>query len=131
MDYESNQRRGHDWLNNIWENTDNNINNLNFCISDSDGDEDRTSKGSSKKERYFWQYNVQAKGPKGQRLVLKSKMEDPHHLNEVTDPVFSPDCSVRGIKHSGKARKGSDADLFFCFNSCHILFHNQNRENIH
>lgn len=43
---------------------------------------------------------VQAKGPKGQRLVIKTQAEDPHHLNEVTDPVFSPNCSVRGIKVS-------------------------------
>ncbi|XP_066902308.1 protein CREBRF homolog [Halyomorpha halys] len=69
------------------------------------------SSSSSKKERYFWQYNVQAKGPKGQRLVLKTKQEDPHHLNEITDPVFSPECSVQGIKHSGKARKGDGNDL--------------------
>lgn len=54
---------------------------------------------SSHKDRYFWQYNVQSKGPKGQRLVLKSKLEDPHCLNEVTDPVFSPSCSIQGIKH--------------------------------
>lgn len=54
-----------------------------------------SSKG---KERFFWQYNVQAKGPKGKRLVFQSKLEDPHVLNEVTDPVFSPNCSVRGIK---------------------------------
>lgn len=50
------------------------------------------------KERYFWQYNVQAKGPKGKRLVFQSKLDDPHVLNEVTDPVFSPNCSVKGIK---------------------------------
>ncbi|EDS31796.1 conserved hypothetical protein [Culex quinquefasciatus] len=67
--------------------------------------------GSSKAKRYFWQYNVQAKGPKGQRLVIKTQTEDPHVLNEVTDPVFSPNCSVRGIKHSGKARKGDGNDL--------------------
>ncbi|CAH1112971.1 unnamed protein product [Psylliodes chrysocephalus] len=80
--------------------------------NDSDDDDDnKHSRHSSKKERYFWQYNVQAKGPKGQRLVMKSKMEDPHRLHEVTDPVFSPDCSVRGIKHSGKARKGDGNDL--------------------
>lgn len=84
-----------------------------FSLIDSDDDEDRITKGSNKKERFFWQYNVQAKGPKGQRLVLKSKMEDPHRLNEVTDPVFSPDCSVRGIKHSGKARKGKKVNLLF------------------
>ncbi|KAK9509164.1 hypothetical protein O3M35_006541 [Rhynocoris fuscipes] len=70
-----------------------------------------SSSSASKRERYFWQYNVQAKGPKGQRLVLKTKQEDPHHLNEITDPVFSPQCSVQGIKHSGKARKGDGNDL--------------------
>ncbi|KAG8238976.1 hypothetical protein J437_LFUL013958 [Ladona fulva] len=74
-------------------------------------DPSKVGGGGSKKERYFWQYNVQAKGPKGQRLVLKTKLEDPHVLNEVTDPVFSPHCSVRGIKHSGKARKGDGNDL--------------------
>ncbi|XP_046385642.1 protein CREBRF homolog isoform X2 [Ischnura elegans] len=87
--------------------------------SDDDGDDGGGSgtrdpnkiNGGSKKERFFWQYNVQAKGPKGQRLVLKTKLEDPHVLNEVTDPVFSPHCSVRGIKHSGKARKGDGNDL--------------------
>lgn len=70
-----------------------------------------STRSMSKKERYFWQYNVQAKGPKGQRLVLKTKQEDPHVLNEITDPVFSPNCAVRGIKHSGKARKGDGNDL--------------------
>ncbi|KAH8383271.1 hypothetical protein KR009_007661 [Drosophila setifemur] len=83
-----------------------------------DEDETRTSTpnqlSSKGKERFFWQYNVQAKGPKGKRLVFQSKLEDPHVLNEVTDPVFSPTCSVRGIKvykHSGKARKGDGNDL--------------------
>lgn len=82
--------------------------------NDSDNDDGPRigSHGSGKgKERYFWQYNVQAKGPKGQRLVIKSELEDPHVLNEATDPVFSPNCSVRGIKHSGKARKGDGNDL--------------------
>jgi len=70
-------------------------------IVDSGGDSDcgGTPKSSSHKDRFFWQYNVQSKGPKGQRLVLKSKLEDPHCLNEVTDPVFSPSCSIQGIKH--------------------------------
>ncbi|XP_037946234.1 protein CREBRF homolog isoform X2 [Teleopsis dalmanni] len=83
--------------------------------SDNEDDARTTTSGqlsSSKgKERYFWQYNVQAKGPKGKRLVFQSKLEDPHVLNEVTDPVFSPNCTVRGIKHSGKARKGDGNDL--------------------
>lgn len=70
-----------------------------FSPLDSGNDEAGTPRmGSSKKERFFWQYNVQAKGPKGQRLVIKTHAEDPHVLNEVTDPVFSPSCSVRGIK---------------------------------
>lgn len=72
-----------------------------LLILDSGGDSDcgTSAKSSSHKDRYFWQYNVQSKGPKGQRLVLKSKLEDPHCLNEVTDPVFSPSCSIQGIKH--------------------------------
>lgn len=79
--------------------------------SDNNSDDDDEHTKASKKEKYFWQYNIQSKGPKGQRLVMKCKMEDPHVLNEATDPVFSPDCSVRGIKHSGKARKGDGNDL--------------------
>ncbi|KAL4716126.1 hypothetical protein ACJJTC_013903 [Scirpophaga incertulas] len=79
--------------------------------SNDEGPEGKQQRQNAKKERYFWQYNVQAKGPKGQRLILKKKSEDPHILNSVTDPVFSPSCSVRGIKHSGKARKGDGNDL--------------------
>uniref|UniRef100_A0A182N5H1 BZIP domain-containing protein n=1 Tax=Anopheles dirus TaxID=7168 RepID=A0A182N5H1_9DIPT len=79
--------------------------------SDSEDTGKVSSSAGSKAKRYFWQYNVQAKGPKGQRLVIKTQVEDPHVLNAVTDPVFSPHCSVRGIKHSGKARKGDGNDL--------------------
>jgi hypothetical protein len=68
--------------------------------SDSNNNANFKHYSGSKKSRYFWQYNVQAKGPKGQRLVIKTQLEDPHVLNEVTDPVFSPSCSVRGIKVS-------------------------------
>lgn len=79
---------------------------------DSDDDEDNDGKGSgSKKDRHFWQYNVQAKGPKGQKIVLKTKIEDPHVLNEIVDPVFSGDVKLQGIKHSGKARRGDGNDL--------------------
>lgn len=55
--------------------------------------------GSGKKERYFWQYNVQAKGPKGQKIALETKIEDPHVLNDIVDPVFSGDVKLQGIKH--------------------------------
>jgi hypothetical protein len=66
----------------------------------SDSNNNQKSGYGGKKSRYFWQYNVQAKGPKGQRLVIKTNAEDPHHLNEATDPVFSPNCSIHGIKVS-------------------------------
>ncbi|KAL0830625.1 hypothetical protein ABMA28_002767 [Loxostege sticticalis] len=79
--------------------------------SNDESPESKQARQNAKRERFFWQYNVQAKGPKGQRLILKKKSEDPHVLNIVTDPVFSPSCSVRGIKHSGKARKGDGNDL--------------------
>eukprot|EP00095_Tigriopus_kingsejongensis_P007196 maker-scaffold192_size271026-snap-gene-0.16 protein:Tk07196 transcript:maker-scaffold192_size271026-snap-gene-0.16-mRNA-1 annotation:"protein crebrf homolog isoform x1" len=64
-----------------------------------------------KKERHFWQYNVQAKGPKGQKIVVETKIEDPHYLNEIVDPVFSGNVQMQGIKHSGKARRGDGNDL--------------------
>jgi len=67
--------------------------------------------GGNKKERHFWQYNVQAKGPKGQKIVIDTKMEDPHTLNDIVDPVFSGDVQLQGIKHSGKARRGDGNDL--------------------
>ncbi|XP_066972302.1 protein CREBRF homolog isoform X2 [Macrobrachium rosenbergii] len=85
--------------------------------SESDNDsvvsEDTGSVSGSlgKKERYFWQYNVQAKGPKGHRVSINQQEKDPHNLPSVMDPVFSPLCSIQGIKHSGKARRGDGNDL--------------------
>ncbi|VVC96758.1 unnamed protein product [Leptidea sinapis] len=67
--------------------------------SNDESHEKKEPRRNIKKERFFWQYNVQAKGPKGQRLILNKKSEDPHVLNSVTDPVFSPNCNVKGIKH--------------------------------
>ena len=58
-----------------------------------------TSGSGSKKERHFWQYNVQAKGPKGQKINFETKIEDPHKLNDIVDPVFSGDVKMQGIKH--------------------------------
>ncbi|ODN00590.1 Protein CREBRF [Orchesella cincta] len=77
----------------------------------SDTESNAGSTGGTRRERFFWQYNVQAKGPKGQRLVLAPTQEDPHVLQKPTDPVFSPLCHIQGIKHSGKARKGDGNDL--------------------
>lgn len=84
--------------------------------SDSDNDsniseEPGSLSASLKKERFFWQYNVQAKGPKGQRVAIQHSTKDPYSLQQVMDPVFSPMCSMQGIKHSGKARRGDGNDL--------------------
>jgi hypothetical protein len=79
-------------------------------VSDTESNAGSTS-GARHRERFFWQYNVQAKGPKGQRLVIAPTQEDPHVLHKPTDPVFSPLCHIQGIKHSGKARKGDGNDL--------------------
>lgn len=72
---------------------------------------------------------MQAKGPKGQKINFETKIDDPHVLNEIVDPVFSGDVQLQGIKHryslflrdylnslkrfshSGKARRGDGNDL--------------------
>ena len=69
----------------------------------------RSRKGGER--RYFWQYNVQSKGPKGTRIASVDKNDDPHIFSEISDPVFSPDCQIEGVKHSGKARRGDGNDL--------------------
>lgn len=97
------------------EDNDNNMNDKDS--SDDDSDLEGTSPSTSgkhqgsKKERHFWQYNVQAKGPKGQKINFETKIEDPHVLNDIVDPVFSGDVQLQGIKHSGKARRGDGNDL--------------------
>ena len=55
--------------------------------------------GSNKKERHFWMYNVQAKGPKGQKITFETKIDDPHKLTDIVDPVFSGEVQLQGIKH--------------------------------
>ena len=69
----------------------------------------RTRKGGQ--QRFFWQYNVQSKGPKGIRIPSVADAVDPHVLSEASDPVFSPECRVEGVKHAGKARRGDGNDL--------------------
>lgn len=69
----------------------------------------RTRRNGQK--RFFWQYNVQSKGPKGTRICSTDDSEDPFVLPEASDPVFSNDCRVEGVKHSGKARRGDGNDL--------------------
>lgn len=69
----------------------------------------RTRRNGQK--RYFWQYNVQSKGPKGARICSADDSENPFVLPEASDPVFSNDCQIEGVKHSGKARRGDGNDL--------------------
>ncbi|XP_054708787.1 protein CREBRF homolog [Uloborus diversus] len=57
-----------------------------------------------KKKRYFWQYNVQSKGPKTMKLSINGKCG-------TSDPVFNAECSDKGVKHAGKARRGDGNDL--------------------
>ncbi|CAL1540538.1 unnamed protein product [Lymnaea stagnalis] len=66
-----------------------------------------------KQKQYFWQYNVQSKGPKGTRLKLAVESPaDPHVLNDFEDPVFDEcNTSIAGIRHGGKARKGDGNEI--------------------
>ncbi|XP_059159129.1 uncharacterized protein LOC131943141 isoform X2 [Physella acuta] len=66
-----------------------------------------------KQKQYFWQYNVQSKGPKGTRLKLSVESPaDPHVLNDFEDPVFDEcNTSIAGIRHGGKARKGDGNEI--------------------
>lgn len=77
---------------------------------------------ASKKSKFFWQYNLQAKGPKrDMRLrkgtLLRNTSDDPHVLKQPDDPVFDPviarDVEWKGIcvQHTGKARRGNGNDL--------------------
>ncbi|KAH9504000.1 hypothetical protein Btru_067519 [Bulinus truncatus] len=66
-----------------------------------------------KQKQFFWQYNVQSKGPKGTRLKLAVESPtDPHVLNDFEDPVFDEcNTSIAGIRHGGKARKGDGNEI--------------------
>lgn len=88
--------------------------------SDSDADsdisdtpmEESLTELAKKSKQYFWQYNVQAKGPKGTRLKLKINDSDPHHPSNFEDPVFDANStSLVGIRHGGKARKGDGNEV--------------------
>ena len=99
-----------------------NFNNIMICISDYEGGQDlgcldpaESLVAKGKEKQYFWQYNVQSKGPKGTRVHFDME-EDPHVLHDFEDPVFDPKKSnLAGvgvtIKHGGKARKGDGNDI--------------------
>lgn len=74
--------------------------------------EESLTEMAKKSKQYFWQYNVQAKGPKGTRLKLQINDSDPHHPSSFEDPVFdATSTSLVGIRHGGKARKGDGNEV--------------------
>jgi CREB3 regulatory factor len=58
----------------------------------------------------FWQYNVQAKGPKTKR-VLYLKERDPHLFREFSDPVYQIKLTQTRGQTLTKLRKGDGNDV--------------------
>ena len=52
------------------------------------------SSGGRKEKTYFWQYNLQSKGPKGKRLCRVVHDDDPYVLHDFEDPVFDTELLV-------------------------------------
>lgn len=72
------------------------------------------SSGSRKEKTYFWQYNMQSKGPKGKRLCRVVHNDDPYVLHDFEDPVFDTELLASAApcyRHSGKARRGDGNDV--------------------
>jgi hypothetical protein len=59
---------------------------------------------------YFWQYNVQSRGPKGQRLCSTIEIENSHVVPDFSDPVFGGSYLLSPWRHSGRARQGDGND---------------------
>ena len=53
---------------------------------------------------------MQSKGPKGKRLCVSMRADDPHVMTDFSDPVFDSTISEVGYKHSGKVRRGDGND---------------------
>ena len=58
----------------------------------------------------FWQYNVQAKGPKTKR-ILYLKERDPHLFREFSDPVYQIKLTQTKGQTLTKLRKGDGNDV--------------------
>ncbi|CAF1317369.1 unnamed protein product [Adineta ricciae] len=58
----------------------------------------------------FWQYNVQAKGPKTKR-ILYLKERDPHLCREFSDPVYQIKLTQTKGQQFTKLRKGDGNDV--------------------
>ena len=68
---------------------------------------------SKNRDCYFWQYNIQSKGPKTKKaLTLRSK--DPHFHRDFFDPVFqlqTLNARTAGTSSLNKLRKGDGNDV--------------------
>jgi hypothetical protein len=68
---------------------------------------------SKNRDCYFWQYNIQSKGPKTKKaLTLRSK--DPHFHRDFFDPVFqlqTLNARTAGSTSLNKLRKGDGNDV--------------------
>ena len=66
---------------------------------------------SKNRDAYFWQYNVQSKGPKT-RKVLTLRNKDPHLHRDFFDPVFQlQSLNARNGTTLNKLRKGDGNDV--------------------
>ena len=62
---------------------------------------------SKNRDAYFWQYNIQSKGPKTKK-VLTLRNKDPHLHRDFFDPVFQlQSLNARGGTAVNKLRKGN------------------------
>lgn len=66
---------------------------------------------SKSRDAYFWQYNIQSKGPKTKK-VLTLRNKDPHLHRDFFDPVFQlQSLNARGGTAVNKLRKGDGNDV--------------------
>ena len=66
---------------------------------------------SKNRDAYFWQYNIQSKGPKTKK-VLTLRNKDPHLHRDFFDPVFQlQSLNARGGTAVNKLRKGDGNDV--------------------
>ncbi|KAF7490686.1 Protein CREBRF -like protein [Sarcoptes scabiei] len=96
--------------------------NLNVAINENDDFDDFEDDEDDDDESFYGDYDasdligacisddMENKWPKFSPTSFDEN-DDPHVFNEISDPVFAPDCQVEGVKHSGKARKGDGNDL--------------------
>ncbi len=70
----------------------------------------KSSQLHSNSASLFWQYNVQAKGPKTKR-ILYLKERDPHLFREFSDPVYQIKLTQTKGQTLTKLRKGDGNDV--------------------